>query len=548
MTSPGAGDREGRSFDVTFLPSGKTARVMPGATVMDAAALAGVWVYAPCGGEGTCGKCAVRLEGEAGPPTTEELDHLSAGELEGGMRLACQAVVSGPCEVELSGEAGGAAVKAGLAGAAGLEVDLPSIRGKSFIAPPLGAAIDVGTTTLCVSCFDLRKGERLGIATIENPQTIYGADVMTRIDRCTREPGAAGSMQEAVVKAVDALVADAASSGGEPPSGIVRLVAVGNTTMMNLLLGKNPAPLGSYPFEPPVLGPVEVRPADIGLSASSGAKLLVPPMLSGFLGADIVAVMLATGLVRDGGVALAVDLGTNGEIALSAGGRIAACSTAAGPAFEGMNISSGMRAMPGAVEAMSRDGRLVPRVMGGGAALGICGSGLMDTVAALLEAGLLMPSGRLAPPAEADETAPKRIRDSANTRKFIVDPGSGVALTQDDVRQFQLAKGAVATGIDLLCSTLAVDAASIEKVYLAGVFGSFLRPTSAVAVGLLPATLNDRIDYSGNAALTGAEMLLLSERMWDEARALAGRVDVVELSLEPSFQQAFVENLSFPAL
>lgn len=547
MTAPGNGVGETGSFEVAFLPSQKSARVMPGATVMDAATLAGVWVYAPCGGEGTCGKCAVTLKGATEPPTAEELEHLSGEELESGVRLACQAVVTGHCEVELTLEAQGAAAKAELAGAAGLELDLPSVRGKSNVQPPLGAAIDAGTTTICVSCFDLMKGTRLGIATIENPQTVFGADVMTRIDRCAHDPGAARSMQEAVVKAVGSLVEEAASSAGEPPSSVLRLVAVGNTTMLNLLLGENPASLGSYPFEAPVLGPVEVYPADVGLDTASGARLLVPRMLSGFLGADIVAVMLATGVGADAGTHLAVDLGTNGEIALSAGGRIASCSTAAGPAFEGMNISRGMRAMPGAVEAMSRDGRLSPQVMGGGRALGICGSGLMDTVAALLEAGLLESSGRLAPPAHADGIAPGRVKDAADMRRFIVDPGSGLALTQNDVRQFQLAKGAVATGIDLLCSKLDIEPESIEKVFLAGVFGSFLRPASAVTVGLLPPALKDRIDYSGNAALTGAEMMLLSERMWEKALALAGHVEVVELSLEAGFQQSFVGNLSFPA-
>jgi len=269
-------------------------------------------------------------------------------------------------------------------------------------------------------------------------------------------------------------------------------------------------------------------------------------VLSGFLGADIVAVILACGAADRDGPALMVDLGTNGEVALGGRRGMAACSTAAGPAFEGAEISCGMRAVPGAIESMSRDGRLAPGVLGGGRPLGICGSGLLDAVAALLENGLVNPQGRLAQPALADRGFPGRVRGPDSAREFVLAPGTGLSLTQGDIREFQLAKGAIRAGVDVLCERLGVDARRLEEVHLAGVFGSLMKPAAAIAVGLFPGELKDRVVFAGNAALDGAEMMLASEKHWMKALALAGSVEVVELSGDPEFERTFIQRLAFP--
>ena len=535
-------------LEVRFPLDGRSIRVRAGSTVMDAALLAGVWIDAPCGGEGRCGKCRVKLSGETAPPTAEELEHLSPDDLGGGIRLACQAVVTGPLNVEPTGVVAWASAKTSLLGQATLAVDLPGVRAKTCAAHPLGAALDAGTTTLCVSLIDLTNGERLAVASAENPQIRLGADVMTRIERCRSDPRCLSEMYSGVTASFNELLADVTAKAGRTPADIVRMVAVGNTTMIHLLIGEDPSPLGSYPFEPPVLGPVDIPASSIGIEAADGARFLAPRFLSGFLGADIVAVILASGMDRSADDCLVVDLGTNGEISIGNRDRMAACSTAAGPAFEGMQISSGMRAVRGAIESLSRDGLLLPRVLGGGEPEGICGSGLMDAVAALLEAGLLKPSGRLKPPADSEGTAAGRIRDSDSMREFVLAPGYDVTLTQKDIREFQLAKGAVRSGIDVLASRLSLDYEKLARVFLAGVFGNFLKPASAVAVGLFPEALKGRIDFAGNAAVLGAEMMLASEREWKRALDIAEAVEVVELSGDPLFDKEFIGNLAFPAV
>lgn len=535
----------GELIEVEFRNEGLSARVLPGATVMDAALLSGAWIDAPCGGEGTCGRCVVRVTGGIAPPDPGELSLLGEAAIQGGSRLSCRAAVTGACTVHTLPPTGGGS-KAGLAGGTAVAVDLPRLSLKSFVAPPLGAAIDVGTTTLCVSIVDLSTGRRAGIASSANPQARFGADVMTRIDRCRREPEALGRMQGDVIRSLGALLEDATSSAGLDRGAVVRLVMVGNTTMLHLALGADPSPLGSYPFEPSVSGPVELAPSEIGLSCSSDARLLVPAAIAGFLGSDIVAVLLASGVDRSAGPDMVVDIGTNGEIAAGGSGGILACSTAAGPAFEGAEISHGMRAAPGAIDSLSRDGRLAPRVIGGGEPQGICGSGLLDAAAALLEAGLLLPTGRLAPPGEGERTAPGRIVEGEGGRAFVLAAGTGLTLTQEDVRQLQLAKSALRSGIQVLASRLGLGPGEFNDVYLAGVFGNFLRPASAARVGLLPAGVRDRVVFAGNAALTGAEMMLASEREWERANAIAERVEAVELSGDPDFRDAFIDNLAFP--
>jgi uncharacterized 2Fe-2S/4Fe-4S cluster protein (DUF4445 family) len=534
-----------KKFRVTFLPSGRTADVEPGATVMDAAALCGLWIDAPCGGAGRCGKCRVETTGPAGEVTPPEEELLDPAQLERGVRLACQSVVEGDITARPLSVPSWAGSKAGLAGARSLELDLAADPRSSDLDRPLGIAVDVGTTTITVSALDLTDGTRLGVVSSENPQTSFGADVLTRIDRCMREDGASSAMHRIVVEAVNRLTKEALSDSTGGTGDVARIVLVGNTTMITLALGFDPSPLGRVPFEPPLWGPVEAAASERGFHASVGARLLVPRVISGFLGADILAAVLALEIAEHPETRMVVDLGTNGEIALGNTEAVLACSTAAGPAFEGAGISRGMRAAPGAIESVSRDGRFALRVLGGGRPLGLCGSGLMDAVAALLDSGLLAGSGRLVSPRRAQDKTPGRMRDAGDGRRFALSPDEGIDLTQEDVRQLQLAKGAIRAGADILCERLAKGFSTVKTVYLAGAFGNFLKPESALDIGLFPRILGDRIEFAGNAALAGAEMMLASDESWRRANELSERVEVVELSGDDSFQKRFIEDLAF---
>jgi uncharacterized 2Fe-2S/4Fe-4S cluster protein (DUF4445 family) len=542
--SPDASDT-GATFEVDFHRQGRPGKVRAGSTVMDASAVAGVWMDAPCGGEGRCGKCRIRARGALGPPTPAERKLLGDDAIAEGSRLACQAEVAGPCTVELQPALSWSGAKSSLSSAGSLVVDLASLQAAH--RSPVGAALDIGTTTLSVSLVDLLDGRRLGIASGENPQTRFGADVMTRIEKCRRDGANVAAMHDAAISTFNDLLERLLAEAARGAADLVRLVMVGNTTMLHLAMGEDPSSLGTFPFEPVLRGPVESSHAAIGLAASPDALLLVPRVLSGFLGGDIVGVMLASGMALRRETCLVVDLGTNGEIALGSRDGVAACSTAAGPAFEGAQVSHGMRAVPGAIESMSRDGLLTPRVLGGGEPRGICGSGLLDAAAALLESGLLAASGRLVEPVVADGSAPGRVRERRGMREFVLAPGTDLALTQQDIRQLQLAKGAIGAGIRVLCSRLGISPGRIDRVYLAGVFGSFLKPSSAVTVGIFPTEVEGRIEFAGNAALIGAEMMLSSDAAWQSALELAGKVKVLELSEDREFEKAFIDNLSFPA-
>lgn len=541
-------EKTAEHYEVRFEPAGRSVKVQAGATLMDAAVLGGAWIDAPCGGEGKCGKCLVRAEGELAPPTAAELEHVKKEDLSKGIRLACQAEVVGDCTVESLSSVSWAEAKAGLLVESPPEVHLPSLDLEGYSRPALGIALDIGTTSLCLTCLDLETGRRVGISSADNPQALFGADIMTRIDRCMNDSGALEKMHHSVIDVLNRMITKATGEAGRSPEDVARLLLVGNTTMGYLVLGEDPSPLGTAPFKPRVFGPTLVDPERIGLRAGPGADLLVPKVIAGFLGTDIVSAVLALGITDSDEISLVVDLGTNGEIALGNRDRVLTCSTAAGPAFEGAQISAGMRAAPGAIESLSRDGNLEPKVLGGGEARGVCGSGLMDAVAALLESGIIMASGRILEPESAEAISPGRVRESGSVREFVLDPGTGVILTQKDIRQLQLAKGAVRAGIEILSEEMSLSWQEVERVCLAGAFGNFLKPSSAVKIGLFPGELEERITFAGNSALNGAELMLASELEWEKALRIAETAEVVELSNNPRFSDAFIEELSFPSL
>jgi uncharacterized 2Fe-2S/4Fe-4S cluster protein (DUF4445 family) len=424
--------------------------------------------------------------------------------------------------------------------------------------PLYGMAFDIGTTTMVGYLLDLSLGKQVALSSLLNPQVAFGADVISRITFASREPSGLQTLQGRMVQALNALIQEAASSARIAPSRIYALSVVGNTTMHHLLLGLDPSGLGHLPYNPVLADPLEIRASDLGLQAHPQAPVFLLPNISGYVGSDIVGGILATGLPHREGIALGIDIGTNGEMVLGSRRQILAASTAAGPAFEGSQISCGMRAEPGAIsQVWTEDGDIRWKAVAELPPRGICGSGLVDLVAVLLRVGIIDEGGRLQAPDLLETSLPSAIRSRLQPApkggwEFLLAEGregsQAVTLTQGDIRELQLAKGAIRAGINILMDELSLDISQIEEIWLAGAFGNYLDPTSAQSIGLIPPYPLERIRPVGNAAGEGAKMALLSQKAREEASRIAREVRYVELASRADFQERFVEALAFPRL
>ena len=342
------------------------------------------------------------------------------------------------------------------------------------------------------------------------------------------------------------LVEQVCADAGVAPESIYHAVVAGNSTMLHLLLGVDPRTLSVAPFTPVFLGAVDLPAHELGLPIHPEARVQTFPLLGAYVGADITAGILSTGIGRDGATSLLIDIGTNGEVVLSAGGRIVATAAPAGPAFEGAEIRCGMQAVDGAIEAVSIGEDVRLDVLGGVEPRGICGSGLADAVAGLLAAGLLEPSGRLRRPEEvAGHPLAGRIVEIGGAPAFRL--ADGIELTQHDVRALQFAKGAISAGVRVVLEELEVGPDDLDEVLLAGSFGTYIDPASARAIGLIPPVGLDRVVPVGNSSLEGAKIALLSFREHRLGLGLAGRVEYLELSGRPDFNETFVSALGFPS-
>ncbi len=531
---------------VTFEPDGVHVSAEPGATLKEIAAGAGVALEHPCGGLGTCGRCAVVAVGALEPPTGDERTMLGEERLAGDVRLSCRARVTGDVTVRPLANAHGAS--------AGLRIletgeqreialESPAARGITGGRPLLGAVVDIGTTTVVAAIFDLETGKRLGSASALNPQHPFGHDVMSRITHVAAH--GTESMREPIASEIERLIADVLRTVGQPMRALREVALAGNTTMIHLLLGIDPAPLGVAPYEPAFVDPVERPAAEVGLTGMPEAAVYVLPGISAFIGADITAGLLATGLAEQETSALLIDLGTNGEMVLRTPEGLVAASTAAGPALEGASIAYGMRAEAGAIERVSMDeaGELHYETIGGGEARGLCGSGLLDLVAVLLDAGVLDPTGRLR--AEGPHPLAARISDTQGTRVFEIAPG--VLLTQKDVRQVQLANAAIASGIEMLLDSAGVAPESVAELVIAGGFGYHVKAAALVRMGMIPPMWLDRVSFAGNTAMTGALMALLDTAARRRAESIARHVSAIDLAGHPDFQNTFVSAMRFPS-
>ncbi|GAB6174783.1 ASKHA domain-containing protein [Paradesulfitobacterium aromaticivorans] len=441
-------------------------------------------------------------------------------------------------------------VTAVLDGARLLAVEPGDTRDRSY-----GLAIDIGTTTVVVYLVDFNRGTVIASGAVTNPQNIFGADVIARITHAAGGPQALQELQEKVVVGINGIIAQLTGKCEVSPEEIYQAVVVGNTTMSHLFLGIDPSFLAPAPFIPAFQQAVEIEAGELGLNILATAIVTVLPNVAGYVGSDTVGVMLAGGADRLQGVNLMVDIGTNGEIVLIGKGSILTCSTAAGPAFEGAEIKHGMRAAEGAIERVHISSDVEVGVIGGTKPRGICGSGLIDALSEMVRVGVVESSGRLAAKEAQLENLPplvrRRLRGSGGGAEFVLvwgedsATGEDLVISQKDVRELQLAKGAIMAGIRVLLRELGAEVREIDRVLLAGAFGNYIGKESALGIGLLPPVPLDRIAAIGNAAGDGAKMALLSVAEKERALSLARQVRHIELSSDKGFQEEFIDALSF---
>ena len=478
---------------ITFANTGKSVAVRKGISLLAVQIGMGLRPDAPCAGRGACGKCKVIVDGQE--------------------VLSCQT----PADRDMV-------------------VELPEVRQERILISGVTAqvkpdgkhrrslAFDIGTTTVAAYLLDGITGTVLAQASMLNPQTQYGADVISRV-QLAMEQGP-GVLSACIRQALAELTAEAAQKAGIVPDEITLAAVAGNTAMHHLLLGIDPTPLTTPPYMPGVSEALELSAKGL-LPIADGGVVRILPNIAGFVGADTVGCLLSTRFDQLDALTLMIDIGTNGEMVLGDPKRRIACSTAAGPAFEGAKISCGMRGAEGAIDHVAMDqGTVSYHVIGEGKAIGLCGSGLLDLVAVLLESGVIEESGYL------------------KGGIYHLD-GTDVSLTQKDVREVQLAKAAVCAGIQLVAKHLGVNVNQIQRVLLAGAFGNYLDPVSACRIGMIPGCLLDRIQPVGNIAGEGAKLCALSQREFHYSKELAAGTEFLELASCPDFQDYYVDALEF---
>jgi uncharacterized 2Fe-2S/4Fe-4S cluster protein (DUF4445 family) len=579
----------------------KEARVPAGTTLFDAASWNGIAIDSTCGGHGTCKKCKVRVVSGNSELSSVDPRAFSPDELRNGWRLACRAAAQEDMTIEVPPLQ--TRPKAALAGVGRhvilrpavqkryVELDEPTLEDQrsdlerlldamddveprvplevvrtlghtlresdwkvtAVLADDLlidvepgdtsghrhAIAFDLGTTTVVATLLDLETGQPRAVRSILNAQQPFGADVISRISATMMDDDALGRLQEHAHETLRTLTAEVCEEAGVDPREVYEVVVTGNVTMLQLALGIDPEPLSMAPFTIAARRLPETTATDFGLAVHERAPAILFPALGAYVGPDIVAGILATGLTLDRRDRLFIDVGTNSEIVLGSSARALACAAPAGPAFEAAQIRCGMRAADGAIEGVKLvDGEVELTVIGDVEPQGLCGSGLVDAVAELVGAGILDHSGRFV--AGSSERLDKIGEET------VFHLADGVYLSQRDVRELQFAKASIATGWQILCRDLGIEPSEIAQVLLGGSFGSYLTPASAVKIGLVPELPVTRIVAAGNVAGEGAKIAALSVTERAAANAVLDEVEYVELSGREDFNDLFIDQLSFP--
>ena len=496
---------------IRVVMNGKICRlpVETGENLLSALRRAGDSLPASCGGRGRCGKCRVPVNGVP--------------------RLACKVIAQDGDTVELPEQAGGVILTD--ASAQNLRLQ-PGRTG-------CGAAVDLGTTTVVIRLYDLEVGTLLSTVSAWNAQASYGADVISRIQYTLERADGAEELSRRIRAQVQQLLTDALHRAERDWSELREITLAGNTVMQHLFDDRTVAGIAAVPFEPETLF---TEPAGKPLC---GVPVRFAPCVAGYVGGDITAGLLASGLMDKSGNHLFLDIGTNGEMALGGKDGFLCCAVASGPAFEGAGITCGMPGVDGAISRVRYDRGFLYDVIGGGEPKGLCGSGLLDLTAVLLRLGVIAPGGRLLPPEDAPMPLRRYLtRDDDGNGRFHLTPE--VSLTAADVRNLQLAKAAVAAGIRVLLQQRGIAPEQVDGVYLAGGFGSYLDPESAMAIGMLPRACAGKLHTLGNTALAGAAALTLDPAQWQRIGNISRACDYLELSGRADFAAAFTDDLSFP--
>ncbi len=523
----------------------KTLKVTEGLSLLEALRINGYDIYAPCGGRGTCNKCTVEVGGEGTviscnyypdkdievilPGRDEEQILTNQTEFLHDLPMDADIFpVSAVPAVPANSDTPSApardskGVQAGAAASESIGTPSPIAPGGSHVMNPFGVAVDLGTTTVALYFLDLVTGRTEKISSFLNPQRAYGADVISRINYCQLNSGGLNELQQSIVTHFNREMEMFAAGHNISTESIVRVVFAGNTTMLHLLLGEDPVPIAQAPFTPRFITTQLRRGRETGLKVNSKAEVITLPCVSAFVGADIVAGLSALN-VRSRRY-LFVDIGTNGEIALVTEEGIDACAAAAGPAFEGANITCGMSARNGAVSSFTGPGRY--RVIGNGRPAGICGSGIIDAAAYLVENGVVDETGYM-------------------SGDFSISGDGRVYVNQKDVREIQLAKSAIYSGMKSLLNRRGLTFSDMDALYLAGGFGNYISIRSALRIGLLPSELEGRIFPVGNSAGIGALLYLKSKQFAGWTGETALRTNYIELSNDDNFTVEFAMNMNF---
>lgn len=496
--------------------------IRSGETVFQALIRSNAPMNSYCGGKGTCGKCKVYWVQER-----KEV-------------LACQLAAEDGMIIETMASQDVQILASSIEKAFNLN-PVVSAEGGAW-----GVAVDIGTTTMVGYLLDLLTGQELAVTSMANPQRAYGADVISRIAYTQENQGGVEELQEVLVQALNGIITDLCAMGKIEKDQIRAMTIAGNTVILHTLLGVSAVSIANAPFEPVFSDAKVLVPQKLGIEMNEDGSIFTLPAVSGYVGADIIGGLLVCDLEREDSYSLLIDIGTNGELVLGNKDQIIACSTAAGPAFEGANISSGMAGIRGAISSFCiRDGKAAYETIGGIAPLGICGSGVMDIMAGLLSHGFIDSTGAFAKP---DSLLPWQ-RDLITTidgmPALMVSPGTDITFTQKDVREVQLAKGAIRAGLFTLLKEAKIDLAQISTVFLAGGFGNFVDVHSACVVGLIPAELEERVVRIGNGAGLGAKLCLLDKAELNRGVALKKHIQYVELSTRADFQEMFMDAMFF---
>ncbi len=601
------------------LASERAVTVPTGVSAFDAASWNGVAIDSTCGGYGTCKKCRIKITDGDIEPSKLDFRAFTESEIKDGWRLACLVRANRNTTIEvppLTTRPKAATVGVGrqvilrpavqkryveleepslhdqrtdivrlfdaiedIEATVSLDAmrNLPRVLRSSYYkvtavfvdqelidveagdttAIRYGIAYDLGTTTVVATLLDLESGTPMAVKSMLNKQQPFGADVISRISATMMDPAALDKLRSLAQQTLAQLTDEVCTEAGINPLHVYEVALAGNATMTQLVLGIDPEPLGVAPFIMASASFPDVQAIELGISIHPRAKALIMPSLGAYVGGDIVAGALASGMDRDKRLRLFIDIGTNCEIILGDGERILATAAPAGPAFEAASIKCGVRAAAGAIETVKIiDGEIVVGTIEDTKAIGICGSGLVDACAVLVQVGLLDHSGRFVSDEEAKKISPQlhsRLVTREGERVFVLswsaevgDANDSVFLTQRDVRELQFAKAAIATGWDLLLDEFGVTESDIQQVLLAGSFGSYLSPASAIKIGLVPKLPVMRIVSAGNVAGEGAKMVLLSAQERNGAKTLLDEIDYIELSDRSDFNDRFFERLSFP--